>query len=750
MAYIRDRREEKTGFQESRPWSAPIDVQSDFAMVYGVDPTMPERVKEYCKRGYVVHLMTGIAWGQYQEYLDGKFDGRKHWDESQEERDGKPILHGPTVPYMVPTIAFCDYLTARLKVAVDAGVEAIHVEEPEFWDRGGYSPAFQREYLLYFREEWRPPHESADARYRCAQLKAYLYARAISRVAGALKEYALITQNRRLRVYVPTHSLLNYTQWKILSPEGALLDLPEVDGYIAQVWTGTSRTANMYRGLYKERTFETAYLEYGVMQQLVRGTGRDMWFLNDPIEDMPNYTWDNYKANYLKTLAASLLHGGINKYEICPWPTRVFSGKYPRQPQDDGRSMPAPDAKPIPPDYAALLCSLFQMLGDMPLADHVDSPAVAVAMSDTGLFQRGWPDGIVSPDTQKAMAQAVRGYDVQAGDKSRSQAWAQGMMDDTESLRVFEESGAFPLFYGLAMPPVKHGLRVEPLLIDNVRRFPAYLNEHKVIVLSYEYLKPLSPDVNNALAAWVRAGGKLFYVGDGQDPYHHIRGWWNRETQGATPFDHLMTMLGLAADTRDGLHTVGQGQLLLWRERPSRLCLDGDLADEYMEKLGTLLGGLPPQAPFQVRRGPYMVCAVPDEAGAQGLEMKGSFINMFDPDFPAVTDVRVAPGQELVLFDLDCIDKHVPRVIGTCARVETMDMTDAGLTITCKAPSQVRARMLFRLPAAMGKATARDEKGNDIPVESRWDEAARTLWLAYESDNQLITLTAVPAERNRT
>jgi len=95
----------------------------------------------------------------------------------------------------------------------------------------------------------------------------------------------MVKYKRVLRFYVPTHSLVNYTQWKIVSPEAALTDIPSVDGYIAQVWTGTSRSANVYSG--KERTFETAFLEYGIMQELVKGTGRDMWFLHDPIEDWP-------------------------------------------------------------------------------------------------------------------------------------------------------------------------------------------------------------------------------------------------------------------------------------------------------------------------------------------------------------------------------------------------------------------------------------------------------------------------------
>ena len=55
--------------------------------------------------------------------------------------------------------------------------------------------------------------------------------------------------------YVATHSLINYAQWKIVSPESSLLDVG-ADGYIAQVWTGTARTPNVYNGVTKQRTFD--------------------------------------------------------------------------------------------------------------------------------------------------------------------------------------------------------------------------------------------------------------------------------------------------------------------------------------------------------------------------------------------------------------------------------------------------------------------------------------------------------------
>ena len=110
MAYIRSPHTELTGCQERAPYSPMIDLRCDFVMVYGIDPSMPERVRAFREQGYVVHLMTGISWGEYQDYLDGDWDGKKHWDEAQRSRDNREVSHNPTVPYMCPTLAFADYL----------------------------------------------------------------------------------------------------------------------------------------------------------------------------------------------------------------------------------------------------------------------------------------------------------------------------------------------------------------------------------------------------------------------------------------------------------------------------------------------------------------------------------------------------------------------------------------------------------------------------------------------------------------
>ena len=315
--------DERTGYQEGAPWAGNIDFRCDFVMVYGTDPDMPQRLRQYKAAGYRVHLMTGISWGQYQDYLDGRWDGRPHWDEAQTDREGQLILHNPRVPYMVPTLSFIDYLGQNLERAVDQGILAIHVEEPEFWDRGGYSPAFKKEYEAYYQEPYCRPDRSPDAAYRCGALKAYLYTRAIRLLSVRLKTYARTIGQPDLKFYVPTHSLLNYTQWKIVSPEVNLLDIETVDGLIAQIWTGTSRTANVYAGVLAERTFDTAFLEYSLMQSFAASSGKRLWFLHDPIEDNPGYDWDNFRAQYQQTLIASLLQPEVWRYEICPWPHRV-------------------------------------------------------------------------------------------------------------------------------------------------------------------------------------------------------------------------------------------------------------------------------------------------------------------------------------------------------------------------------------------------------------------------------------------
>lgn len=718
------RLEEKTGFQERVAYHPTFDLRTDFVMVYGIDESMPKRIKEWQDRGYVVHLMTGVAWGEYQDYLYGEFDGRKHWDEAQKNRFGDIISHGKDVPYMVPTIAFTNYLTERIKVAVDAGVEAIHLEEPEFWVEGGYSEAFKREWQIFYKEAWVPPHESVDAQYRASKLKAYLYTRCLDRLCAELKEYARVRYQRTLRFYVPTHSLINYTQWRIVSPQSQLLSLPTVDGYIAQVWTGTSRTPNVYNGIRKERTFETAYLEYGIMQELVRGTERRMWFLHDPIEDNPNYDWDDYRNNYYKIVTASLFHPAVHRYEISPWPNRVFNGSYPKK---NGQGKEA-----IPPDYATSLLILMNTLRDFDQSEieWVGKMApIGVLLADSTMFQRNHPDILGEDGSQK-----YDGTDAEMlkGDK------AQELLDWSE-------------FYGLTFPLLKSGIPVRPVQLDNIRRFSSYLDDYQTLILSYEFLKPEAPDIHLGLSQWVQNGGRLLYVGDHSDDYHHVREWWNSNGSSyENPAEHLFETLGLERKLEQGTYPVGNGIVSFLPLHPKACAQNRQNAELLKDTVRQLFStnDWEEKNYLLLKRGPYIISAVMDESlSEEPLKLQGVYVDLFDHHLPIRKEVVVQPGKQLLLYDLnyrttkqmDC------QVIASSSRVENIVNDGSEIDMLLTGPLGIPGISRLRFAKKPSKIQIKENAQDGYQdIRFVWDQESQTALVRYENKHDGINMKISP------
>ena len=714
MAFIRSREEECTGYQNSNILMDEYDTQCDFVMVYGVNDSTAQRIAQYKERGYVVHLMQGIAWGDYRDYLYGKYDGENHWDEAQTDRFGNYILHGKDMPYMVPTLSFAAYMAEKLKKAVDLGVEAIHVEEPEFWDRGGYAPAFQREYEMYYRTKWQPPHESVDARFKCSRLKQYLYTRTIDRVSSEVKSYSLKKYGKAVRFYVPTHSLLNYTQWKIVSPEAKLADIPCVDGCIAQVWTGTSREENWFNGIYRERTFETAYLEYGVMQELVKNTGRDMWFLHDPIEDNPVYDWNDYRRNYLCTVAASLLHPKINRFEICPWPYRIFFGSYPRD---------AADGTTIPEAYKTLLNNMFQTLGAFEGSDSEGFRA-GILMGDAQLYQRDYPDHLFSMPPQEETGTVL--VESEAFIKNLTDKVVTAQTPDPEWMLKYMASSSFPAFYGLALPLLKYGVELRPVLLDNVRRYPGYLDDYPVLIASYEYLKPDMPDMNAALAEWVKRGGTLIYIGDGSDPYHQIRSWWTGRWP--TAAEHLFEMLGIRPGDEPKIYNCGRGKAAIWKKNPCFF----SFSKENAEALRGFFKKAVPQTEYrnylQIRRGPYLISAVMDESESdKPLHISGTYADMFTEDFAVITEKDVRTGENSLLCDISRLSEPVC-VIGTSVRILDLRHNDQNIIMHVSGASGFTANIRIKTPCEPVGAWV-----DGVPCKYGYNSASGTVLLTFES-----------------
>lgn len=694
--------EERTCFQTPRSFQPEIDIQADVAVCYGPRGNLGDRVASWRTHGYRTHFMTGIAWGNYQDYFGGRFDGREHWAEVQTRRNGSRMPHGRSrdVFYNVPTPQYTEYLKTVVKKAVDAGVTAIHLEEPEFWVAAGYSDAFKAAWQREYGEPWQPPHSSVEARYRSGRLKQRLYTQCLEELFRYAKSYAR-AQDRTIRCFVPTHSLINYAHWRIVSPEGNLMAIDEADGYIAQVWTGTARTPNLYAGELRERTFETAFLEYGQMVNMVRPSGRRCYLLHDPVEDNPNHSWRDYRRNWEATVVASLFRPEGYHFEVMPWPGRVLTGRFPAA---DGEG--AARVR-IPPDYATEVMVVTQALRNMKQSKvewDCGSGGVGVLVSDSIMFQRGAP---APPDPHLSS------------------------------------------FFGLALPLLKHGIPVEVVSLENVGWRRA-LRPYRVLLLTYENQKPLRRECHEPLVDWVRAGGSLLYFDGGDDPFDRVREWWNDggQTTGTAGLA-LLRAMGVDDNPREGFHRVGRGWLGYFKRSPRELAQSLAGADFVRDMVARAfkrqrrLDEWKTRNYLGLKRGPYVITAVLDESTAETpVRLTGRFVDLFDPALPVIAHKALKPGARSLLYDLDTVKGRRPRLIAAACRAHEERADRRGWSAVLRGPADTVAVARLWLPRAPDAVECAHPKGaNEAAWTWNWDEVSGTVWMRFANAPDGVRIT---------
>lgn len=693
---------EKTVFQTSQHWKPVTDIRADVAIIYGVggnpgeqqkSKIFEERVRSWREKGYITHFMTGIAWGEYQDYFTGQWDGQMHLDEGQVTQTGDTIWHGHMVPYIVPTKNYLTYIKEKhVKRVIDAGIDAIYLEEPEFWARAGYSEAFKREWKEYYGFPWRPQHESPENTYLSNKLKYQLYYNALEEVFTYAKEYGK-SKGMDIRCYVPTHSLVNYAQWKIVSPEASLASLDCVDGYIAQVWTGTSREPNYYNGVKKERVFETAFLEYGSMESMTAPTGRKMFFLTDPIEDWPR-DWADYKKNYQATFTAQLFYPNINNYEVMPWPDRIYEGWYKTSQNNEKKEQ-------IPRFYSAQMQVMINALNDMEVSSNriSGSHGISVLMGNSLMFQ-GYPEHAGYEDPQLSN------------------------------------------FYGMALPFLKRGVPISIAHIENVG-YKETLQNTRVLLMSYSNMKPLDKKAHDYLAKWVKEGGVLIYSGLDNDPYQTVREWWNSaENRYHSPSEHLFERMNIKQPALEGEYAYGNGIVYIIRQDPKSFVLKANAGTELINVVKSLYenrakaGKLIFKNNFYLQRGSYDLVSVLDESvSIEPVKLTGVYIDLFDPQLPIITEKIVNPGEQAFLYNIEREqDKNAPKVLAGACRVYYEETQDNQFSFVAKSPKNTSNVMRVLLPSAVKECKIRLAGGSKLPFRQTWDETSNTVLLNFEND----------------
>ncbi len=378
-----------------------------------------------------------------------------------------------------------------------------------------------------------------------------------------------------------------------------------------------------------------------------------------------------------------------------PWPERIFHGRRPTVDRAHRKPGERVVREPIPPSYATEMMTVITALNDMDqpdLAWDCGTQGIGVVVSDSMMFQRGDPNP----------------SDANLGS-----------------------------FYGLAMPLLKRGIPAEPVQLENAV-IPGALAAHKVLIMTYEGMKPMTPEVHVALAAWVKNGGALVFLDDDADPYNGVRAWWNDPAKGMSydaPRQHLFEQLGLPRNPAPGSHSVGNGTLLYDRSSPAALThqADGDDSLRTLVRSACKAVGLGYRETnhLVLRRGPYVVAAGLDESlEGPPLILRGHFLNLFDAQLPTIDSVSLTPGSRHLLLDLDRASSAAPAVLASaCKTLGAGSTPDGGFRFFAEGPEKIEAVVRVRLKNAPKVVTL---EGHPLPADAqKWDAATRTVRLRF-------------------
>ncbi len=289
-------------------------------------------------------------------------------------------------------------------------------------------------------------------------------------------------------------------------------------------------------------------------------------------------------------------------------------------------------------------------------------------------------------------------------------------------------------FYGMALPLLKRGVPVETVHMENLG-FAGTLKDIKVLIMSYANMKPLLPIVHEQLAAWVKKGGILVYYGRDNDPFQEVKEWWNSKGNNyKAPSMHLFDQIGIKPEANKKNNTSGKGMVFIIRQDPKELVLESNADNSFLQLIKDACQQAVKGAKFKTKnnfileRGPYLISSVMDESvSTQSLHLKGSFINLFNPTLPLLTEKLVAPGEQAYLYDLGKIkNRQQPKVLAAASRVYEEKVAAKSFSFITKSPSKTQNVMRILLPSKPTEVIIKDNNQAKIDFKNLWDAATNT------------------------
>lgn len=664
----------KTIFQTNTGFDPRLGIAVDGVIVHRHAASFAGELDSWRQQGFAAGRMFFADSDAGNDYWKGKWDVTPHPQDVERDQAGNVVLCAGIRPYMLPTEGWIRYLEDMTRQSLAAGAEAILPEEPLAHVFTGYEESFKTLWQKRYGRPWQGQHESAEARFLTAQLKNELYIELERRLLEVTKKSAG-SGSRTPAFILPIHSIYSNIAAQLVAPLGTSTNLP-IDGYIGQIWTGPVNWALGHYDSPGKSFFGSAFVLYDFFTQLAVGSERKMWLLIDPVEDNPDHAWAEFREWYQHGVAAMLMMKDTDRYEIMPWPDRIFLPGY-----GTGGKTPAPE------NYRIVILSVTQVLQEVPLGGQWETTGeatigegIGVAMADTLMWQR------------------------------HSGPWLQGA-------------------YGMLLPLVERGIPVSSVVLERAKE-PKYLKRFKVIVLFYEDFKPADATMNESLAAWVKGGGSLIVLGKDGDELDRCENFWWHKQGFASPLAHLLSLLG---DTKAASWKFGSGSVSRSDVPPRRFGNSTAVEQDYLP----LVDAAWKQATSQslshsgnliMRRGPFVIC----RAETKPVKFSGRLLDVFDPALNIHDGIELTPGQSGLFRDVQAdIASGSPKVLHATHRLMSQSTDSGVLRFVVRGPAETPAVVRIVWPKDKPlEISATDPDGKSLVVSSDRDDTTTLLRFA--------------------
>jgi hypothetical protein len=291
-------------------------------------------------------------------------------------------------------------------------------------------------------------------------------------------------------------------------------------------------------------------------------------------------------------------------------------------------------------------------------------------------------------------------------------------------------------FFGLALPLLERGIPVQPVQLETAAATGS-LAQFKVLIMTYEGMKPMNAAANQAIADWVKTGGVLVFVDADHDPYVAVKSWWNEDAshKGRTPRESLFSVLGRDGVIKLGATRFGKGTLIYDATSPAALSYRRDGATQVRElvRQACAAAGLEyvESNDIVLRRGKYVIGVgldIPEHGAVH--ELPGPMIDLFDPQLAIVASVALAPGRRVLLYSLDQARDSFPRVLASsCKTLDAAKKGEDGFEFRSRGPDGTEAILRVGLTRKPNQVLL---DGQPLSGSSwSWDDRSYTVLLRF-------------------